>query len=251
MPKVHCIGIGGIGVSAVARYYLSRGWTVSGSDISDSHLIETLRSEGIRVNIGEDPVYLDDDTTLVVYSEAIITKPDLSAEDNLRANKELAHARTLGIRAESYPEALAAITRDHELIAVAGSHGKSTTTAMIGSVLMNPTVDGSTIVGTQVPAFGGKNTYFGKGNLFVIEACEYKRSFLRYHPTFTVITNIDLDHRDYYHDLDDYVSAFRTLTDQTSGYTILDILDPNSLRLRDPSRRQVWVSTDTYEVSNT
>ena len=251
MPKLHCIGIGGIGVSAVARYYHSRGWTVTGSDRSDSHLIERLRGEGMRVGIGESPDHLDPDTDLVIYSEAIITKPDLSAEENLRANVELARARSLGMETQSYPEALAAVTREHRLIAVAGSHGKSTTTAMIGCVLQDPSVDGSTIVGTQVPAFGGMNAHLGQGDLFVIEACEYKRSFLRYHPAFTLITNIDLDHRDYYRDADDYLSAFQSLADQTSEYVIFSVNDPESSRLRDPSRRQVWVSCDRYEVSDT
>jgi UDP-N-acetylmuramate--alanine ligase len=108
---------------------------VSGSDVSDSPLLHALASEGIRVAVGEDAANLDDDTDRVVYSEAIVTKPDISKEANLMANAELAKARQLGIENMSYPHALAELFNAKDRgVAVTGSHGKSTTTAMLGTV---------------------------------------------------------------------------------------------------------------------
>ena len=250
MTHIHCIGIGGIGLSAVARYYHDRGHSVGGSDLSGSTLTDALVAEGISVHIGEDAAHVPPETTLVIYSEAIITKPDISKERNLLANPELAHAIGRGIPVRSYPEALAEIFDAHRGIAVCGSHGKSTTTAMLGVVLAGSRVGGSTIVGTQVPQFGGKNIHVEEGKNFVIEACEYKRSFLQYHPYITVVTNIDLDHLDYYHDLADYVSAFRALSEQTSGYIVLSGDDTNSQTLANPSQNQVWVYRDHYVRSD-
>lgn len=251
MKKVHVIGIGGIGISAVARYYAQLGSTITGSDGSTSTLIDTLRQEGMTIYIGHRAEQLPDDTDLVVYSEAIITKPDLSKEENLNANPELAKAHRLGIRSLSYPEALAEIVNAKRCIAVTGSHGKSTTTAMIGTMLMDSSIGGSTIVGTQVPQFGGSNIHVDpKSPWFAIEACEYKRSFLRYHPTITVITNIDLDHLDYYHDEEDYRSAFESILSQTSETVVLngDCIESQKLTQLPP---KTYVVYHDYYVDNT
>lgn len=241
-PHLHVIGIGGIGVSALARYYKHLGYSVSGSDGSDSPFLDTLRKEGFDIFIGHDAKNLPDTTTLVIYSEAIITKPDLSPEEQIYANVELARAREIGIRHLSYPQALGEVFNTGHGIAITGSHGKSTTTALVTLMLANeykdnptieipddgsfaymPTAPGCTaIIGTQVPQLGGSNFYTEiQAQNFVIEACEYKRSFLAYHPYITVITNIDLDHLDYYKNLDDYLSAFQSLVDQTSGFVVI------------------------------
>ena len=103
---LHVIGIGGIGVSALARYYKYLGYTVSGSDGADSPFLDTLRTEGFDIHIGHSAENLRDDTDLVIYSEAIITKPDLTPEEQIYANAELAKARDLNIRHLSYPVAL-------------------------------------------------------------------------------------------------------------------------------------------------
>ncbi len=244
---LHVIGIGGIGISALARYYLDLGYTISGSDSHDSTLIHTLRSEGMSISIGHQDYHLPDTTDLVIYSEAIITQPDLPPEEQIYANRELAHARNLGIPHFSYPVALAQVFDTHRGIAIAGSHGKSTTTAMTATMLLGSEIDFSVIVGTQVPQLGGMNFYrqdsgeMSREKHFIIEACEYKRSFLQYHPYITVITNIDLDHLDYYRDLEDYLSAFQSLVDQTSGYVIISADDPHSSRLIIPEQKKVVV----------
>ncbi|MDD4530210.1 MAG: Mur ligase family protein [Candidatus Gracilibacteria bacterium] len=244
MPKAHFIGIGGIGISALARYYKSIGYEVSGSDLYDSELIKKLNQEGIRVSIGENEDFLPQDVDLIVYSEAIITKPDLSYEENLKANKELALGLKLGIKALSYPKALGEVVNKKKLIAITGTHGKSTTTSMVSIMLQEIS---SAIVGTQLKDFGGSNFHFSTGDYFTIEACEYKRSFLAYEPEILVVTNIDIDHLDYYKDLDDYVLAFRQIQGQTKGYVILNGDYPNSQKLKDSTKKQIWVYENYFE----
>ena len=259
---LHVIGIGGIGVSALARYYKRLGYSVSGSDGADSPFLDTLRSQGFEIYIGHEADNLRSDTDLVIYSEAIITKPDLSPEEQIYANGELARARDLSIRHISYPVALGEVFNAKEGIAITGSHGKSTTTAMTALMLANdyptnptivlpdegtafyaPTAPGcSAIIGTQVPQLGNSNFYTEpQTDNFVIEACEYKRSFLQYHPYITVITNIDLDHLDYYKNLEDYISAFQSIVDQTRGFVIVSYDDENSKSLNIPKEKKIIV----------
>lgn len=259
---LHVIGIGGIGVSALARYYKRIGYSVSGSDGADSPFLDRLRSEGFEIHIGHQGENLRDDTDLVIYSEAIITKPDLAPEEQIYTNPELAYARDKNIRHISYPVALGEVFNAKQGIAITGSHGKSTTTAMTALMLANdyatnPTIelpaDGtafysptspgcSAIIGTQVPQLGNSNFYTEPlTDNFVIEACEYKRSFLQYHPYITVITNIDLDHLDYYSGLEDYLSAFQSIVDQTSGFVIISADDENSQKLRIPEEKKIIV----------
>ena len=115
----HFIGIGGIGISALARYYKYLGYSISGSDTVESELTDKLKGEGVDFHVVHSPENLPDNTSLVVYSAAIITKPDLSKEENLIANPELARARELGIKLLSYPEALAEVVNAKKCIAVA------------------------------------------------------------------------------------------------------------------------------------
>lgn len=235
---------------------------ISGSDGSDSPYLETLRNEGFEIALGHEARNLPKDTDLVIYSEAIITKPDLSPEEQIYANPELASARDLGIEHLSYPVALGRIFDAKQGIAITGSHGKSTTTAMTALMLANeyrdnptieipddgafsyhPTAPGCTaIIGTQVPQLGNSNFYTEiQAENFVIEACEYKRSFLEYHPYITVITNIDLDHLDYYKSLEDYISAFQSIVDQTQGFVIISGSDENSKKLHIPDEKKIIV----------
>ena len=198
----------------------------------------------------------------MIYSEAIITKPDLTPEEQIYDNPELARARDLSIRHISYPVALGEVFNAKQGIAVTGSHGKSTTTAMTALMLANdyatnptielpaegtafysPTSPGCpAIIGTQVPQLGNSNFYTEPlTDNFVIEACEYKRSFLQYRPHITVITNIDLDHLDYYKDLEDYLSAFQSIVDQTSDFVIISADDENSKKLNIPEEKKIIV----------
>jgi UDP-N-acetylmuramate--alanine ligase len=244
---LHVIGIGGIGISALARYYHSLGYHITGSDQSDSSLIITLRSEGMEITIGHDADLVTPDTELIIYSEAIISKPDLSKEDQLYANPELARAREYNIRHISYPEALAEVVNQKQCIAISGSHGKSTTTAMTAIMFAGSPLGANAIMGTQVPQLGNSNFHAEDSEYFIIEACEYKRAFLRYRPYITVITNIDLDHLDYYKDLDEYISAFQSLVDQTERYVIISADDEHSLGLTIPEHKKVIVGNGAMQ----
>lgn len=199
--KVHCIGIGGIGLSAIARYCHSRGAIVSGSNTGTSRITEDLEKEGIHVYQGHNVAHLPVDSDLVLYTIAI--------QDD---NAEFKAAREKGIKCLSYPEALGMLTEEYTTIAVCGTHGKTTTTAMVRSMLkacgQSPTV----IVGSLLSE-GGTNFVQGDSEFLVVEACEYKRSFLNLHPTHVLVTNIDEDHLDYYKDLKDIESAFQSFAD--------------------------------------
>ncbi|MDD2916382.1 MAG: cyanophycin synthetase [Candidatus Gracilibacteria bacterium] len=219
-PKhYHFIGIAGIGISALARYHHALGATITASDWQEDESIGLLRKDGIDTTIGVDENNLPTSADIVVYSQAHIHHP------------ELLRAQSLGMKTLTYPEALAEVVNSKKCIAITGSHGKSTTTAMTGVMLAGSSIGGSTLVGTRVPQFGDSNIHIEDSSYFVIEACEYRRSFLAYHPYITVITNIDLDHLDYYHDLHDYISAFQVIVDQTSGYVIYDGSDVNAQKL--------------------
>ncbi|USN58533.1 MAG: hypothetical protein H6767_09980 [Candidatus Peribacteria bacterium] len=225
---VYIIGIGGIGVSAIARYYLHQGWKVYGSDKTDSELIHQLTQEGCDIIIGEDIARIERlgkdplEETLVVYTEAI---PD--------SQSELMQARKQDIRTRSYPQALGDIVNTSKLITVAGTHGKSTTTSLTSLVLKDSENGVNAIIGTILKEFGNKNTHFSESDTFVIEACEYKRSFLQYRPAVAVITNIEVDHLDYYKDEADYLSAFTELVEHVipDGFVILDKNDRLSKKL--------------------
>lgn len=192
------IGIGGIGVSALARMYRGQGIGVSGSDQTESAITQALQKLGATIFVGQSADHVTDDVDLVIYSPAISND-----------NPELAEARRRKIETMSYPQALGRISEHAFTIAVSGTHGKTTTTAMLADVLeqdINPTV----IVGSLLK---NKHSNFiaGSPDYFLVEACEYKRSFLNLHPTILVITNIDADHLDYYRDIEDIKHAFQEL----------------------------------------
>lgn len=195
ISRVHCIGIGGIGVSAIARMLYRQGKKVTGSDASRSPMTSVLRKLGIRVFIGHragNVGYAD----LVVYTKAVLPQ-----------NQELRAARRRGIPCLSYAEMLGAVSGDRYTIAIAGTHGKTTTTAMIGHILRRAGLNPTIIVG-GIMRDGGTNFVAGEGKYFVVEACEYKKSFLDLNPKIIVITNIDNDHLDYYKTIGNIRRAF-------------------------------------------
>lgn len=243
---IHFIGIGGIGISAVARYYKSQGASISGSSDEDSVLIHDLQKEGMDIVIGHKSENIPIKTDKIIYTKAILGTAN-TFEEWYKNNIELVAGFERSIPLVSYPDALAEIVNTKKCIAVSGTHGKSTTTSMLGILLANGEINASTIVWTQVPQLHNSNFYYGTGEYFVIEACEYKRSFLKYFPFITVITNIEVDHLDYYKDLDDYLSAFRSLQEQTSEYVILNGNDTNCLKLKDETKKQYFVY-ETYFI---
>lgn len=199
IKKVYFIGIGGIGVSAIARLMVEKGKKVVGCDRDASLVTDMLAKIGAEIKIGHDAENLSEDTDLVVYTIAI-------EEDN----PEFVKAKELGIPMKSYPEMLGILSRDKYTIAVSGTHGKTTTTAMIGKILVDSEMDPTIIVGSLMKG-PMSNLVVGASEYFVVEACEYRRSFLNLHPNILVITNIDNDHLDYYKDIEDIKSAFEEL----------------------------------------
>ena len=211
VQHVYFIGIGGIGVSAVARMMLSEGKGVSGSDIAKSEITDELVKLGAIFHVGQNIDLIPDDTDLVIYSPAVsVYEPKLIEE--IKKKK---------IRALTYPEALHEISKDKYTIAISGTHGKTTTTAMIAQVLIDAGLDPTVIVGSFLKD-QKSNFIAGTSKYFVVEACEYQKSFLNIKPTIAVITNIDNDHLDYYKDIEDIQDAFHEFISQVpeDGYIV-------------------------------
>jgi UDP-N-acetylmuramate--alanine ligase len=208
--KAHFIGIGGIGMSALARYFLSRGVTVSGSDQESSPVLDELEKEGVTIFYGHDENNIHDDMYQVIYSEAI-----------QRNNPERVAAKALNIQKKSYFAALGDISKTKTTLSVCGTHGKSTTTAMAGLMLEASAQNPLVILGTKVFEWGEKNIRLpedifspqcvakreGK-DFFLVESCEYHNSFLHLFPNTIVVTNIEPDHLDFFGSEEKYFQAF-------------------------------------------
>lgn len=193
---VHFIGIGGISMSGLATILLDRSFSVSGSDRSDSPLLEKLRNMGAKIYIGhaaENVVGAD----LVVYTAAISNE-----------NPELQEARRLNIPTIDRAEFLGAMMKHFpQSIGVSGTHGKTTTTSMLSLILLEGGLDPTIMVGGELDAIGG-NVRPGSSPYMVAESCEYKASFLKFFPKIGIILNIDADHLDFYKDIDDIRNTF-------------------------------------------
>jgi len=196
--RVHFVGIGGIGVSALAQYWLMRGAQVSGSDLTDSETIQFLKRKGVKIFIGKHKSSnLKKNIDLLIYSSAL-------PQDN----PELVLAKKLKIKIQSYPQALGSLTRDYFTIAVSGMHGKSTTSAMIALILKKAGFNPTVIIGTKLKEFGNSNFRMGSSQYLVIEADEYGASFLNYFPKIIILTNIEREHLDFYKNLNHILKTF-------------------------------------------
>ncbi len=200
--KIHCLGIGGVGLSAVAEILQDRGHIVTGTDINKSKITEHLESKGIRVYPSHEPENVEG-VDAVVYSAAVSEE-----------NPEVVRARELGIPLFSRAEVLGMIMNGYEhSIAICGTHGKTTVTSMTSLILRNADYKPTILVGGNVPEING-NVEIGSSDYFVTEACEYMDSFLQLRPSIGVILNIDSDHLDYFKDMDHIVRSFRTFVEQ-------------------------------------
>jgi len=248
IKKAHFVGIGGIGVSAISRMMLAEGKIVSGSDVSDSAIIDELGKLGAKFFLGHSAENISSDVDLIVYTPAV-------AADN----PELKKAVDLGMPTFSYPEMLGLISKNKHTIAVSGAHGKTTTTAMIAKILIDTGKDPTVIVGSLLkdpnpPTLGatarrGSNFVAGKSEYFVVEACEYKKSFLNLNPKIIVITNIDNDHLDYYGNLENIKKAFGEFAAKLpeDGYLVCD---PNDENLKDIIKNTNGKIIDYTKVEN-
>jgi UDP-N-acetylmuramate--alanine ligase len=225
---LHFMGIGGVGMCGLAEVLIHQGVTVSGCDIADSERTRRLADLGVVVHHGHDPSHVNGVDGLVVTAAVDPQAPELAA------------ARADGVTVVRRAELLAELMRGRSGIAVAGTHGKTTTTAMIGHMLTAAGEDPTVIVGGRA-AFMDSHARVGSGPWFVCEADEYDRAFLELAPSITVITNLEPEHLDCYDDLDDLEQAFVAFANRASvfGTVVLCADDPGSRRLRPRLRRRV------------
>ncbi|MBI5023097.1 MAG: UDP-N-acetylmuramate--L-alanine ligase [Candidatus Magasanikbacteria bacterium] len=204
IKKIHCVGIGGIGVSAVAKFFLSRGATVTGSDVFSSAITQDLEKRGAKIFYGHRAENVATDVDLLIYSPAVP-----------KNNSERLMARQNGrrpIKELSYPEFLGELSKNYYTIAISGTHGKSTTTALIGLILEAAGFDPLVIVGSRVPGWELGNIRLPQSaaaKYFVVEACEHQANMLNLRPQAVVVTNMEPDHLDFYGNFDNVISAFQ------------------------------------------
>jgi UDP-N-acetylmuramate--alanine ligase len=220
LGRVHFVGIGGAGMSGIARIMLAREIPVSGSDVKDSRDLGALVALGARVHLGHDPAHLADVDTVVV-STAIPER-----------NVELVHARATGLRVLRRADALAAVMVGRRGVTIAGTHGKTTTTSMLTVALQHCGADPSFAIGGNLND-SGANAHNGSGELFIAEADESDGSFLSYLPHVAVVTNVELDHPDFYGDARAVEDAFAAFVDRIrpDGFLVTCAEDPGAVRL--------------------
>ncbi len=224
MNKFFFCGIGGIGMSALARFLHDEGHDVFGSDSTDSPLLAELQKEGIQIFSSQSADNLPEGVEELIFSEAVPA-----------TNPERAEAKRRGIPQMSYFGKLGGISQEYFTICVAGTHGKSTTTVMSGLALEKADFRPNVLVGTKVFEWGNRNMKRGKSNILLVEACEYRESFLYLRPDIIVLTAIEPDHLDYYGTKEKYFLGFKKFIEKLTreGVLIGDIHDP---AVRDLSR---------------
>ncbi len=226
--RIHLVGIGGSGMSGIAEVLLNLGYEVSGSDMKEGEAVARLRGLGARIAAGHASANVDG-ADVVVASTAIG-----------EGNPEVAHAHELGIPVIPRAEMLAELMRIKVSVAVAGAHGKTTTTSMVGDILARGDLDPTVIVGGRLKAVGA-NARLGRGPFLVAEADESDGSFLLLSPTIAVVTNIDLEHLDFYQDLDGIRDAFLRFANRVPFYgtVVLPADDPSATAIRGDVHRRV------------
>jgi UDP-N-acetylmuramate--alanine ligase len=238
IQRVHFVGIGGIGMSGIAEVLLTLGYKVSGSDLKRSAVTERLESMGAVIFEGHVAAN-------VVGAEVVVTTSAIA-----RGNAEVAEARRLHIPVIRRAEMLAELMRLKYGIAIAGMHGKTTTTSMVAAVLQAGGLDPTVVVGGRVDALGS-NARYGKSQYLVAEADESDRSFLHLSPIVAVITNIDREHMDCYRDMEDVEQTFLDFCDRVPFYGMLVLCNDNE-RLRGlmPNVQRRFVTYGTREDSD-
>lgn len=217
VKRIHFVGIGGSGMCPLAEILFSEGFTITGSDCNESDTLDRIKAMGIKVFDCHKEENIQG-ADLVVYTAAVKKdNPELVAsfEQNIPC---IERSVMLGLVTKRY----------NRSIAVAGTHGKTSTTAMISQILIGSGFDPSAIIGGKLPAIGG-NSYVGQSDIIVCEACEYVDTFLQLHPYLSVVLNIDADHLDYFKNLDNIKASFKKFSKQTSHAIIYCGDDENSV----------------------
>ena len=215
--SAHLVGVGGAGMSGIARILLARGTRVSGSDAKDSLSLRALTALGARIHVGHDAAQVPDDAEVVVISTAI--RP---------SNPEVVVARERGIPIEPRAAALAALMDGYKGVVIAGTHGKTTTTSMVTVALQTCGIDPSFAIGGDLNE-AGSNAHHGSGYVFVAEADESDGSFLRLAPDVAVVTNVEPDHLDHYGSADAYHEAFASFAALAKDLLVVCADDPGAV----------------------
>lgn len=203
---VHFIGIGGISMSGLAEILLEEGFTISGSDSKHSELTDILAAKGATIYIGQKASNIEVKPSLVVYTAAI-------HEDN----EEYAAVKQAGIPMLSRAQLLGQIMDNYEQsVAIAGTHGKTTTTSMISQIMLAAKADPTISVGGILASISG-NIRVGNSEVFVTEACEYTNSFLNFYPKYSIITSVEAEHMDFFKDIDDIRCSFHSFAENTAS----------------------------------
>ncbi len=217
IKRIHFIGIGGSGMCPIAEILMSEGFKISGSDMNEGETLDKMKGYGIPVYMGHAAENIKG-AELVVYSAAV--KPE---------NPERKAADEQGIPCIERSVMLGVVCRRYKRsIAVSGTHGKTSTTAMLSQILIGSGFDPSAIIGGKLPFIGG-NSYVGQSDIIVCEACEYVDTFLELNPFISIILNIDADHLDYFKNLDNIKKSFNKFAKQTTGLLVINGDDQNTL----------------------
>jgi len=219
--KIHFVGIGGIGTSSLAQFFLKKGHIVSGSDVKKSEITEFLKKNGAKVFWGHKKENLPKGKFSLIYSLAC------------KKNVEVLEAKKRKAKVFSFPEALGLLTKKYFSICVSGSHGKSTTTALISLGLIRAKKDPTCILGTKLKEFKNSNFRSGKSKILVLEADEYENGFLNYYPNVIVITNIEKEHLDFFKNEKNIIESFKKfgLNLKKNGFVVVNEDQKNSKKV--------------------
>jgi UDP-N-acetylmuramate--alanine ligase len=237
IKKIHLVGIGGIGMSAIAEILFRQGYNISGSDKSPNEVTGRLEKLGIKIYEGHSAENIREDVNALIYTSAVSMD-----------NPEIVEAIKRKIPIVKRSEMLAELMRNQYGICIAGTHGKTTTTSMIGLVLQAGELDPTIIVGGILNELGGSNAWLGKGNYIVVEADEFDRTFLKLIPVLAVLTTMEAEHLDTYKDLQEIKSAFVEFVNKIPyyGFAVACADEPNINDILPLINRKVF----TYGLRN-
>jgi len=226
--RVHILGIGGAGLSALAGWMKDKGDVVSGCDLNENQRIPALREKGIEITIGNSRDHIANNLDWLIIPNIDQNHPEIIA------------AKNKGIKVSTYFQALGEITTDYFTVAVSGAHGKTTTTLMVKTIFEK--------LGKKVNAIVGEGIYsYAKSNIFIVEACEYKKQFLSFSPDILLITNIAHDHPDFYKNKQDVVSAFIQLVKKINNSgLVIGFYDDDSVATVLAKAKEFGLKTQTY-----